>query len=110
MAVHRETLWLAPTRPAMKWGVPMEAFYINMLGSFFFGLLMGAPYYWLVGVLLHYAVLRPLATWDPSCFRVLRMWLSTKGEGIGADLYGAPILVPLPAARAVSAEEYQTCV
>ncbi len=109
MATHRETLWLAPTRPAMVRGVPMEGFYINLLGTFFFGMLMGAPYYWLVGVLLHYAVLRPLATWDPSFFRVLRLWLVTKGEGIGADLYGAPTLVPLASARAESSEEYQVC-
>ena len=110
MALQAETLWLAPTRPAMKAGVPMEGFYLNLLGTFMFGMIMGAPYYWLVGVLLHYVVLRPLATWDPNFFRVLRLWLSTKGEGIGSETYGAPTLVPLAAARAEGAEEYQVCV
>lgn len=109
MVGGRETLFLAPTRPAMKWGVPYEGFLINLLGTFVFGMVMGAPYYWAIGVLLHF-MMRALATWDPHFFRVLRLWVMTKGETMGADLYGAPTLVPLEGFRAKSPEEYQVCV
>lgn len=105
-----EQLWLAPTRPAMVRGVPYEGFYINLLGTFLFGMVMGSPLYWAIGLLIHYAILRPLTIWDPNFFRVLRLWLVTKGEGAGSDLYGAPVLVPLPSRRAEKLEEYQVCV
>lgn len=105
-----ELLWLAPTRPALKAGVPYEGFYINLIVTFVGGMVAGAPYYWAVGVLIHYVVLRPLTSWDPNFFRVLRLWAVTKGEGAGSDRYGAPALMPLPEDRAASQEEYQVCV
>ena len=108
--MHPETLWLAPTRPAMVKGVPYEGFYINLLGTFFFGLIMGAPYYWIIGFVVHYVILRPLASWDANFFRVLRLWVDTKASSFGSELYGAPALAPIAARRAKSAEEYQTLV
>lgn len=107
--MEAETLWLAPTRPAMRWGVPIEGFLINVMGSFIFGMAMGSPLYWAVFVVFHLP-LRALAAWDPNVFRVLKVWMATKGEGMGKGEFGASTLVPLGAERAADAQEYCICV
>lgn len=104
-----ETLWLAPTRPAMRQGVPVEAFFINVFATFAGGMLAGSPFYWLLGLVFHYALFRPLAAWDPTFFRVLRLWLATKGNTPGTARYGAPALLALSVTRPRGAE-YPSCV
>ena len=37
LVVRRSTLFLALTRPALSWGVPVEAFWGNVLGTFYLG-------------------------------------------------------------------------
>jgi type IV secretion system protein VirB3 len=105
-----ETLWLAPTRPAMKSGVTGEAFFFNMLGTMAFGIVMGSPLWWFAGVAIHYGPMRWLTAWDVNFFRVLRLWMVTKGESMGVDLYGAPALYPMLSRKAETAGELQTCV
>ncbi len=104
-----ETLWLAPTRPAMKWGVPVEGFYINLYVTFFAGMWLGSPFYWLIGA-FNLLPLRALACWDANFFRVLTVWKDTKLATMGVSLFGAPALTPLGAPRARSPEEYPVCV
>ena len=84
-----DVLYLACTRPAMKRGVPMEGYYMNLFGSFFFGLVMSSPFYWAVGVLFH-PLLRALANKNPGFFREWRMWFATKGAINGVCLYALP--------------------
>lgn len=110
MALQPETLWLAPTRPAMKSGVPAEGYFLNVFISLCVGVATAFPPYAAVGVLIHYAVMRPLARWDVNFFRVLRLWTVTKGEAVGLEIYGAPALSALPATRAKTPQEYKICV
>lgn len=74
-----DTLFLALTRPAMLWGVPLEgAVYIILIGIF--GLLAtGNPLYGLgLGGGLFFAA-RLVAKQDYNQFRVLSLWMRTKG-------------------------------
>lgn len=89
--LRTDTLFLALTRPAMFMGVPYEGFLVNVVGSFCFGLIMGAPYYWLVCVLIHLPM-RALASMDHNFFRVRRQWLASKGQSIGSDQWGGSSL------------------
>lgn len=107
--MRQETLWLAPTRPAMKWGIPIEGYRINLFGTFFIGMWMGSPFYWLIGV-FNLIPLRALARWDPNFFRILAVWKETKLATMGVDAFGAPALNPLGPERAPSAKEYQVLV
>ncbi len=104
-----ETLWLAPTRPSMRWGVPLQGFLVNLMGTFIFGMAMGSPLYWAAFVVFHLPM-RALAAWDANVFRVLKLWAETKGGGMGKGEYGASTLVPLRAVRAAKAEEYPVLV
>jgi type IV secretion system protein VirB3 len=107
--MQMETLWLAPTRPAMRLGIPAEGYWLNLYGTFFVGLWCGSPLYWLIGV-LNLVPLRALARWDVNFFRILRLWQETKLATMGANVFGAPTLVALPAASSASAAEYQVLV
>lgn len=93
----------------MKWGVPVEGFRLNVFGSFCFGLIMGSPLYWAIGLVLHFPM-RALADWDHNFYRVLRLWAATKGAGMGADLYGGSALAPLPSGRARKGSEIPSSV
>ena len=89
-----DTLFLACTRPAMVWGVPIEAMAVNaMLTSLVF-ILMKNPLYGVAGVGLHVAF-RALADRDHNCFRVLFLWIETKGRSRNGGLWGGSSASPL---------------
>lgn len=98
-----ETLYLACTRPAMKRGVPMEGWYLNFLGTFFFGLIMGSPLWWVCYLVIH-PFMRAYANKNPNFFRECRMWFDTKGMLAGACLYA------IPSRNATKAEDLPTYV
>jgi type IV secretion system protein VirB3 len=97
----RDTLYLACTRPAMRWGVPVEGYYLNLFGTFVFGMVMGSPLWWGLFVVFHLPM-RALADRDPNFFRELRMWLETKGANIGGQLAALPSRRPRRAAGLTS--------
>lgn len=100
--VH-DPLFLAVTRPAMKWGVPMEGYFLNLFGTFIFGMVMGSPLWWGLFFVVHLPM-RALANRDPTFFRELRLWLETKGSNI----HGA--LAAMPNRRPTRAEELASAV
>ncbi len=89
-------LYLAPTRPSMKWGVPAEGFVLNIgLLYALVPLLAAGNIYWLVGGWLlavpnHY-VMRALANRNPGFFREMRMWARTKAAVMGGTLWCMPV-------------------
>ncbi len=94
-----DPLFLACTRPAMKWGVPIIAFVMNMMASTLVLVFVKNPLYAAAfGVPLHY-VFRILAGWDPNFFRILHLWMETKGRNLGSDLWGGSSVSPLPSRR-----------
>lgn len=92
--MEKDTLFLALTRPPSFRGVPFEGFLVNMILSFFVGLWLGNPFYWLVGVAIHFPM-RVIASKDHNFFRVWRLWMATKGQSIGGDLWGGSSLAPM---------------
>jgi len=79
----RETLFLALTRPALKWGVPVEAFYLNAVGTFFVGYALSAPtiwrcplLFWALGIPIHLG-LREVTGLDYHWCRQLMLWFYT---------------------------------
>lgn len=93
--MQKDILFLALTRPPMILGVPFEGFCVNFLGSFFVGLWGSNPFYWLIGVFLHFP-LQAIASQDHNCFRIMRLWIYTKGSSIGREMWGGSMLSPLP--------------
>ena len=85
----RDTLFLALTRPAMKWGVPWEGFFVITVGTVFGGMILGSPLYWLAWPAIHLAMRAAVAR-DHNRFRIWRLWLETK---VGAvDAFGVTAL------------------
>jgi type IV secretory pathway VirB3-like protein len=81
--VKRSTLFLALTRPALSWGVPVEAFWGNVLGTFYLGAFLQAPtwwrqpiMFWLLGIPFH-IILRELTALDYHWARTIRLQLET---------------------------------
>lgn len=93
--VNTDTLFLALTRPPLKWGVPYDGFRLNIIGTFVAGMFLGSPLYWFVGILVHLPM-RWITSRDHNAFRVRRLWLETKGNAVGSDLWGGASLAPLP--------------
>ncbi len=78
----QETLFVALTRPAMKFGVPFEGYIANLFGSIGFAIAMGRFPYMFVGLVIHW-VMREMTARDHNIFRVYKLWLATKGRATG---------------------------
>jgi type IV secretion system protein VirB3 len=89
-----DTLFLACTRPAMIAGVTMEAMAINMMFSCILFLLAGSILYGLVALPIH-AVNRTICRRDPNMFRILFVWIETRGRTRNASLWGGSSYTPL---------------
>jgi type IV secretion system protein VirB3 len=89
--VETDTLFVACTRPALRWGVPFEGFIFNVVISFLGGALLGSPIYWLAFLPIH-MIFKSLASVDHNFFRVYRLWLETRGRSVGGESWGAPSL------------------
>ena len=90
MGLRKHTLFLAATRPAMKWGVPVEGWTINLFGTFLFGMVMGSPLYWLLFFVFHLPM-RAISDRNPNFFREIRMWFDTKGRLASVRFYALSI-------------------
>jgi type IV secretion system protein VirB3 len=109
MEIEKDTLFLALTRPAMKFGVPAEAFMANFVLSFFVGLWGGNPFLWLVCIAIHFPM-RVIASVDHNFFRIWRLWLTAKASSSGGDVWGGDILSPMPDWAEKKATERSSCV
>lgn len=89
----QDTLYLACTRPAMRRGVPVEGFAINLAVTFVFGMVMGSPLYWGLFIVVHLAM-KALTDRNPFFFRELRLWFETTGANLGGALYVLPARRP----------------
>lgn len=87
-ALARDTLFLACTRPAMKWGVPMEAFYFNLFGTALVFAVVGGgnPLFWLLFFAFHVPLVA-LSNRNPNFFHEAFMWMETRGRSVGGVLH-----------------------
>src|SRR4051812_43283004 len=77
--LEEEPLFLACTRPAMVLGVPMEAMGLNLIVSCVTFLAAGSMLWLLIAPVLH-LVFRAICRSDPNAFRVIYLWVETKGR------------------------------
>lgn len=89
MAADRYMLFIACTRPAMKAGLPMEAWYLLVFGTGVGGMYAGHPLYWLAGCIA-YLPLRVLSNKNPNFFRAWRVWLDTAAAVPDGTLWAYP--------------------
>ena len=93
-----EPLFLACTRPALILGVPMEAMGINLIVSTVAFLASGSLLYLLIAPVLH-LVFQAVCKADPNAFRVLYLFIETKGRSRNGALWGGSSSSPLPLRR-----------
>lgn len=93
-----EPLFLACTRPAMVMGVPMEAMGVNVIVSGVVFLVGGSLLYLLVAPALH-LVFRAICKADHNAFRLLFVFVDTKGRSRNGAIWGGSSPTPLPLVR-----------
>ncbi len=93
-----DPLFLACTRPAMIMGVPMEAMGVNVMISGLAFLVGGSLLYLLIAPVLH-LVFRAICKVDHNAFRLLLVFVDTKGRARNGGLWGGSSPTPLPVVR-----------
>ena len=99
-----DTLFLACTRPAMIAGVPMEAVGINLMVSATAFLAGHSLLYLLVAPAVH-LVFAAVCKTDHNAFRLLFLYVDTKGRARNAGLWGGSSASPLPVLRRYAPKE-----
>ena len=99
-----DTLFLACTRPAMVGGVPMEAVGLNVIVSATVFLAAHSLLYLLIAPVLH-VVFRAICKHDHNAFRVLWMFVDTKGRARNGAAWGGSSSTPLPLRRRYTLQE-----
>ncbi len=91
-----DTLFVACTRPSMKWGVPYEGFVVNaFVTGFVTTMIIHQPPGFLLGIGIHMGM-RELCRVDPHFFHKWKIWLQTKGKSKTQTLWGGSRLDPSP--------------
>lgn len=103
-ALIEEPLFLACTRPAMVLGVPMEAMGVNVIVSGVVFLVGGSLLYLLAAPALH-LVFRAICKADHNAFRLLFVYVDTKGRSRNGAFWGGSSTSPLRVARRYDARE-----
>lgn len=93
-----DPLFLACTRPAMVLGVPMEAMGVNVIVSGLVFLIGGSLLYLLVAPVFH-LVFRAICRADHNAFRLMFVYVDTKGRARNGALWGGSSASPLPLVR-----------
>lgn len=93
-----DMLFLACTRPAMVAGVPMEAVGLNVIVSATIFLAAHSAAWLLIAPALH-LVFRAICKHDHNAFRVLFMYVNTKGRSRNGAAWGGNSATPLPLKR-----------
>ena len=99
-----DTLFLACTRPAMVAGVPMEAMGLNLMVTATVFLAAHSPAYLLIAPAVHVGA-RAICKHDHTAFRVLWMFVDTKGRARNGSTWGGSSSTPLPLKRRYVATE-----
>ena len=99
-----DTLFLACTRPAMFLGVPMEAVGLNIILTAIAFLAGHSLLYLLIAPALH-LVFQAICKTDHNAFRVLWLYVETKGRSRNGSVWGGSSQTPLPLRRRFIAQE-----
>ncbi len=99
-----DVLFLACTRPAMILGAPMEAVGINIIFTAIAFLAGHSLLHLLIAPVLH-LVFQAICKSDHNAFRILWLYVDTKGRSRNSALWGGSSATPLPLRRRFSASE-----
>ena len=99
-----DPLFLACTRPAMVMGVPMEAMGANIMLSGIVFLVGWSLLYLLAAPAIH-LVCRAICKVDPNAFRLILLFVETKGRARNGRLWGGSSATPLPVIRRYDARD-----
>lgn len=99
-----DPLFLACTRPAMVMGVPMEAMGVNVIVSGVVFLVGGSLLYLFAAPALH-LVFQAICKADHNAFRLLFLYVETKGRSRNGALWGGSSASPLAIVRKYSVQE-----
>lgn len=99
-----DPLFLACTRPAMIAGVPMEAMGLNIIVTATIFLAAHSLFYLLIAPAVH-LVFRAVCKHDHNAFRLLWMFVDTKGRSRNGAIWGGSSATPLPLKRRFIAAE-----
>lgn len=102
-ALVEDVLFLACTRPATVLGVPMEAMGANLLFSSIAFLAADSMLYLLIAPALHLAF-QAICKSDPNIFRVIYLYLDTRGRTRSAGRWGGSSPTPLALTRRSAAK------
>lgn len=99
-----DPLFLACTRPAMLLGVPLEAMVVNLMltGILFVG--GNNMLFLLVAPVLH-VIFRAICKHDHNAFRLIWMWIETKGRARNKRLWGGSSCSPIRVSRPSKAKD-----
>jgi type IV secretory pathway VirB3-like protein len=92
----RATLFLAITRPTMRWGVPWEGFKINLFASMISSMILGNPFYALLSFPVVHLTMRAKASQDHNFFREYALAWKTSSKAAGRSENGGSTLEPIP--------------
>lgn len=99
MAIDRDPLVVAATRPAMKWGVTLEGIIIGG-GVVSIAMIATAnPFTLLLYIPIHGAMYL-ICLRDPRTFRLFLLWGITKMKSLGWRHWGASTAAPMVNTRA----------
>ena len=91
-----DPLYVAMTRPTMRWGVVFEGFVANaMITSGITVFIIHSPPGFFIGIAVHFA-LRELCRVDPHFFGKWRLFLKTKARSRTGVIWGGSRLQPSP--------------
>jgi type IV secretion system protein VirB3 len=93
-----DPLFLACTRPAMIAGAPMEAVALTVIVSATVFLAAHSLVYLLIAPVLH-GICRAICKHDPNAFRVLWLYVDTKGRSRNAATWGGSSFSPMAVCR-----------
>lgn len=89
-----DTLFVAMTRPEMKWGVTWDGILVNIGITFFVTtLIIHRPWAFLIGIGIHLGM-KELCRVDPHFFHKWRKFVNTKGRSITGAVWGGSRLQP----------------
>lgn len=91
-----DTLYVAMTRPALRWGVPLEGVIINVAFTVMVTcVFIGRPPGFAIGFVIHF-VLREMTRRDPHFFRRWYLWFQTKFRSETRGMWGGSRLQSAP--------------
>lgn len=95
---NKDVLFLALTRPAMYYGIPLEAAVISVIAGGLAMIFLGSIFYTVLAIPL-LAISREICKKDHYAFRVIFCFLETKARCVNRSFWGGSSCSPVKLIR-----------